>query len=511
MDEIGQSQAPASTNIETALPKPRASRDRVFWIGIVLALFASLPGIVAWAPQMTDYPSHLAGYRVMLDHGRDPFLTWYFLFHWEWTGNLGAELLMVLLAPLFGLELAGRIIVILIPALTGLGIVSVAWVLRRRVGIGPILAFVTIWSPSLLMGFLNFSLSLAFALFTFALWVKLEGSGWRRLVMIPMGFVVWLCHVSGWGILGVMVFGYEWSRRKSWRDWRPFLAPWPLIFPLLPMLAGMGANSQVSYGRWGVLEYKWGILYKALRSYNYAVDIGTLIAVLLVALAALVVRRIDGRLGWAALIMFGLTLAVPRQIFGGDYADYRLSTTALMLLLLAVDFRSRVPVWLLAAGSLLFVSRTTLTSIVWYRDAQTARQLIKALDYVPEGAKVATAVAIPVRQWFFGPFEHFGSYAVVRRGAMENSNFALPDVHMLSMREQSYRFDDPTQRILYSTYQRIDLRKFRPAFHADYLWYIGNSQPVALPDGAHIIYETDNSFLARMPDAVDLANPANGS
>lgn len=94
---------------------------------------------------------------------------------------------------------------------------------------------------------------------------------------------------------------------------------------------------------------------------------------------------------------------------------------------------------------------------------------------------------------------------------MENSNFALPDVHMLSMRETRYRFNDPTQRILYSPNQRIDLRKFKPARHADYLWYIGDKRPVAIPEGAWIVYATSNSFLARLPNAVDLANPADGS
>lgn len=509
--ESGSGTKGAATSADTSRQKPASGIDALFWLGIALSLLASLPAIVAWTPQMTDYPSHLAGYRIMLDHGSDPFLTWYFLFQWEWTGNLGAELLMVPLAPIFGIETAGRIIVALIPALTGLAIVSVSWVLRRRVGLGPILALVTIWSPSLLMGFLNYSLSLALALFTFALWVKMEGSPWRRLVMIPLGFVVWLCHVSGWGIMGVLVFGYEWTKRRDWRDWRPFLAPWPLIFPLLPMLAGMGSNSKVSYGRWGVLEYKWSILVRALRNQDQFFDIATLCVLLLVILAALLVRRYDGRLGWAALILLGLTMIVPRQIFGGDYADYRLSTAALMVALLAVDFRSRIPTWLLVVASLLFVSRTGLTTWVWYRDAQTARTMIAALDYVPEGSRVATAVAIPRRQWFFGPFEHFGSYAVVRNGAMENSNFALPDVHMLSMRERRYSFADPTQRILYAPNQRIDLRKFRPARHADYLWYIGDAQPVALPDGARIVYSTSNSFLARMPNAVDLANPADGS
>lgn len=487
----------------------RWKRDQAFWLGIVFSILASLPALVAWAPQMTDYPSHLAGFKVMLDHGYDPFLAHYFLFNWQWTGNLGAELLMVPLAPIFGLELAGRLIVALIPFLTGLSIIAVAWSLRRRIGVGAILAFATIWSPSLLMGFLNYSLSLAMALFAFALWVRMEESPWRRVVFVPISFGVWLCHVSGWGIMGVLVFGYEWTRRRGWGDWIPFTKPWPLVFPLVPMLAGMGANSKVSYGRWGVLEYKWGILYKAMRSYDQVFDIASLCVVLAVIAFAVLSKRFDGRAGWAALILLVLTILVPRQIFGGDYADYRLSTTALMIACLAVDWQ--VPRWGLLLAGMLFTSRIATTTVVWYEDAQTARKMIAALDEVPVGARVATAVAIPRSQWLFGPFEHFGSYAVVRRSAMENSNFALPDVHMLSMRETKYRFNDPTQRILYSDNQHIDLRKFKPARHADYLWYIGEAQPVALPDGARIVYSTSNSILARLPDAVDLANPADGS
>ncbi|CDO37023.1 hypothetical protein [Novosphingobium sp. KN65.2] len=487
----------------------RLKRDEALWLGIFLSFLAALPALLAWTPQMTDYPSHLAGYQIMVDHGRDPFLTKYFQFKWEWTGNLGVELLMVPMAPLFGIELAGRIIVALIPILTGLSIISVSWTLRRRVGVGAILAFATIWSPSLLMGFLNYSLSVALALFAFAVWVQLDERHWtRRLLFIPAGFVVWLCHVSGWGVLGVLVFGYEWTKRRNWLDWRPFLKPWPLIFPLVPMLLGMGANSKVSYGG-GVLDYKWGILYKAMRSYDYLLDVTSVAVLALVLFVAFVTRRIDGRMGWAALILFGLTLAVPRQIFGGDYADYRLSTTALLVACLAINWPA--PRWGLALSGLLFTSRLAITSVAWYQDAQTARQMIAALDYMPEGAKVATAVAIPRSQWLFGPFEHFGSYAVVRRSAMENSNFALPDVHMLTMRETAFRFADPTQRILYSSNQRIDLRKFRPAVHAEYLWYIGKAKPVALPNGARILYSTSNSFLARLAIPADLANPVDGS
>jgi len=500
MAHMHGSTRPDSGTIEDQGIRREADRDWGLWVGIVLSLLAALPVMVAWAPQMTDYPSHLAGFKVMLDHGQDPFLTRYYSHHWEWTGNLGAELLMVPLAPLMGLEAAGRFIVWLIPVLTGLSILAVARTVRGRVGVGPILAFVAIWSPSLLMGFLNYSLSLALALFAFAGWVKLEGWRWRPLVFIPVGFIVWLCHVSGWGILGVLVFGYEWQRRK---DWTAFLAPWPLIFPLFPMLVGAGSNDKISYGR-HALEYKWMILYKGLRSKIEWFDIATIAGVAALLTAAAVTRRLDGKLAWAALLLLVLTMAVPRHIFGGDYADYRLTAAAVLVACLAIKWPASR--WGLALAAGLFLVRLGITTEQWYRDGITSERMVEALDHVPEGAKVATAVAIPRRQWEFGSFEHLGSYAVVHKSAMENSNFALPDVHLLSMREPGYRrFADPSQRILYAPWQKIDLRKFRAAKKADYLWYIGTARPVALPDGARILFRTPNSFLAR------LANPAEPS
>jgi hypothetical protein len=52
---------------------------------------------------------------------------------------------------------------------------------------------------------------------------------------------------------------------------------------------------------------------------------------LLVLLAATLMRKMDGRLGWAALILFILTFAMPSHFGGGSYADYRLIAVALMV------------------------------------------------------------------------------------------------------------------------------------------------------------------------------------
>lgn len=107
-----------------------------------------LPFLVARYPQLTDYPSHLARYHVMLDGGRSPILAGYYGFEWHLAGNLGADLLMVPLG--------------------------------RPIGAGSLLAFALIWSPAIGMGFYNFCLSLALALFAFAAW----GAGAHRLAAL---------------------------------------------------------------------------------------------------------------------------------------------------------------------------------------------------------------------------------------------------------------------------------------------------------------------------------------
>jgi len=204
-------------------------------LGLALALIACLPVLVARYPQMVDYPAHLARYYVMLERGENAFLQRFYEFDWKWSGNLGADLLVQPLTALFGLETAGRIIAGLVPLLTALGILAVEWSLRRRVGLGSLLALCFVWSPGLILGFLNFGLAQAAALFAFAAWVRLEGKAWRSLLFMPVGVAVWIMHVSGWGMLGILVFGYEWSRHKGFAA---FLAPWPLFLPFLALVGG---------------------------------------------------------------------------------------------------------------------------------------------------------------------------------------------------------------------------------------------------------------------------------
>ncbi|MFX7988875.1 hypothetical protein ABTK55_20070, partial [Acinetobacter baumannii] len=75
---------------------------------------------------MVDLPGHMGRYRVELDFSHYPWLGDWYHFQWALIGNLGLDLLVLPLAPIFGLELAVKLIVITIPALTVMGLLWIA-------------------------------------------------------------------------------------------------------------------------------------------------------------------------------------------------------------------------------------------------------------------------------------------------------------------------------------------------------------------------------------------------
>ncbi len=482
-----------------AMPARAWLRDPWTIAALLLACLAALPPILAKYPQMTDYPAHLARWYVMLEHKTNPLLEQYYGFRWVWSGNLGADLLIRPLAALFGLEAGGRIIVILIPLLSGLGLMQVERALRGRVGIGSLLAMATIWSPAMIMGFLNFTLSLALVLFAFAFWVRSAGWKWREAAFVPIGLIVWLCHQSGWGVLGVMIFAYEWHLGKQSRRRNivhAVLATWPLWLPLLPtLLASQQTAGSLNYGP-RPMFVKWIEWKTAMRDQDYWTDIYSVCFFVAVPLLALCFRKLDGRLAWAALLMALLSLVVPRHLGGGDYADYRLIGVALMLGALAINWRP--PVWVIVLATLPFLIRISVTASSWQAQSAEVSSMLRAIEQIPRGARVAYAFEERTGLWPTPGFGHLGSYATVRRDALTNSHFAIPGVHMLQIKVPDWQFVDPSQRFMVRGEKRVDLSGFAPAKVADFLWYYGARPAVKLPEGAEVIFRTRHSFLAKM-------------
>jgi hypothetical protein len=461
--------------------------------GLFLAFVAGLPAYLATFPAMTDYPSHLARYEIMLFREARPFLAQYYNFQWLWVGNLGVDILMLPLGRLMGVEAAGRLVVMALPVLCGLGIVAVEWALRRRVTVATAIAAALIWQPAMAFGFLNYMLSLGLALLAFAAWVELRDWRLRRAVMVPVGVIVYLAHVSGWGVLGIMVFGYEWHRSKTWRA---FVAPWPLALPLLFFLGtgGSGRGGLPSYGT-APLLFKQTLWVRAMRDQIEWLDIASISIVGVALFTALMLRRLDWRLSWGALFMLAGSLAMPRHIFGGDYADYRLIGSGLIAAALAVAWRA--PRWVFYLAPALFLGRLAVTAQAWTEQSRETAEEVAGLALVPPGARIANVVGITRGRWAFNPWEHICGYAVIRNDALSNCNFALPGVHMISLRGPRPHWNDPSQRLFVSKDHILDLTDYGPVRDMDWLWYVGEV-PVMLPPGTEVVYATRHSLIARL-------------
>ena len=446
-------------------------------LGVLFSALACIPFFTSAYPQMVDYPAHLARFHIMLTRADSPFLQQYYGFNWHWMGNLGADLVVQPLAGRMPLETAGWYIAASLPLLTGLGILAVEWSLRRRIGLGSMLAFALIWSPSMFLGFLNFGLAQAGALFAFALWVELDGKSWRAPLFIPIGLLVWLAHVSGWGILGLMVFGYEWHKDRSWRA---FLAPWPLFFPLIALLVGGSVGKPPSYGPRPEI-YKWAIWKQAMRGTVQWFDYASALFIMALLGAALFFKRWDWRLGWSALMMLGASLAMPRHIFGGDLVDARMISAGLMVGCLTLAWKA--PRWLVLASAALFLVRLGYTTMDWSRDSQETTEMLRALDDLPRGSRIASYMVTERSEWGYNSQEHICGYAVVRLDGLINCNFALPGIHMMTIQEGGDFFRDPFHRLNHHAGRAVDTYSYEPATHADWFWYMGQQEPERLPYG----------------------------
>ncbi len=480
--------------------KAQGGAHRLPLWALALALISALPVLVARYPQMTDYPAHLATWHVWIEAGRNAAIDRAYAIDWHWIPNLGSELMVRPLAALFGLELAGRIIAALAPALCALSFVATEWALRRRIGVGSLLAMATVWSPALLMGFLNFALGLALAFLLFGLWVRCEGKAWRHWLFLALAPLVWLCHLTGWGVLGVLVYGYEWQKRGLLRA---IPATWPLWPPaLLTLLSGTGTKGASVYGD-GVLIDKLSNWIMGLRDQSAMLDVATVALLIALPLIAWGRGRVDGRIGRAALIFAALTFIMPRFLGGGDFADYRLVPVALACGLLAIDWqmpRNMARLWL-ALAALPFLLRLGVTTMAWREDSQATAEMLEVLDHVPQGAVVAGAYGEAPFAWAQPSFGHVFAYATIRRDALTNSDFAISGVHMLRHKDADPRFVDPSQRVLLLEDTAPDLSNFTPAAKADYLWYVGVAPLKGPPPGATELFRNRQTILLR------LANP----
>ena len=509
----------------------------------LLALAATLPLLWPDIPPLVDLPGHMGRYRVELAIAQHPELGRWYDFRWSLIGNLGIDLLVMPMAKLFGLELAVKLIVLTIPALTVAGLLWIAREVHGRIPPTALFALPLAYSYPFQFGFVNFALSMALALNLFALWLRLARLGrlgLRAVLFVPISCLLWLCHTFGWGALGVLAFSAETIRQhdrlKDGRNghwtgsWvRAGLGCLPLALPLLLMVAWRtGDHVGGQTGDWFNWQAKLMWVTMVLRDRWQWFD--------LLSVAVLAGVLFDGfrdtrleysrHLGLSALFLLAVFLLLPRIVFGSAYADMRLAPFALAIALIAIRPRPglgfREAATFAAVGLVFFGGRLAGTTASYWLYDRSYDRALTALDHLPQGARVVSFVGRRCEDdWAYTRLEHLPAMLMVRRLAFSNDQWSMAGAQQLTTRYRAAKgfAHDPSQivtdrRCLGEWWRPVNraLGRFpRDAF--DYVWLLNPPpyDPALVAgltpiwrDGANVLFRVDDR---RQPEPVEPAQP----
>jgi hypothetical protein len=502
------------------------------WATGALALAHALLILTSPTPPLHDYAGHLARIHIMHSLGESEFLQRYYEYHWGLRHNMGTDVLVLALAHVMPIELAGRIVVALIPTLTFVGLALV----RLRVH-GRIDSLILLSAPFVLgtwfgWGFLNFCFSIALALIGFAMWLAIRR--WPLLArtgaLLGIGFIVWLFHLTGWGTLCILVFSWEAAEAigSRWRDLRAVMAAglqaaWrslPLAAPLLIMAVTMSGSGELGIQFESPLT-RLSTIQTSLAFTWDRVDRYCVFLLILAGAAAVLFRltKVSSGLALAAGLLFVAFLFSPAGIAGGGSVGDRLTTPLALIAATALTWRTdmRSPLRLalvacISAGlALVAIGRFGYTAnAVQSYNREYARNLA-LIEPMPQGARVIVLV-VDFMNAGRPSMTYLPNMAVVRRDAFSNMQWEEIAGHPLVLKY--WREGPPVSgdEGLITGYdqagrptgmlQRVILDE--PLERFDYVWIVNSNLTEApnLPQ-LELLAQTDRTALYRIVNAAE--------
>jgi len=426
----------------TAAPLPR------FPIALYGALFvvALVPIAAVAIMPLDDYLNHLARMYVLARYDDVPALHKFFEIRWAALPNLAMEMFIVPLAKLMPVALAGKLYLGLsFAALIG-GVVLVNRALSGAWSAWPAAAFLLLYNDTFLFGFQSYIMSVGVALLLFALWIHWRDRGAAlRLAAFGVGAVfLYFCHLTGFGIYGVLIGGYELSRAWAGRrerglvvlsDWlvtaAQFVVPIVLFVFFSPTADAAGRSSFHNFlDKWHYFQ-KATLLFDVFRNYVMTLDQATFALVVVAVAAGLATRRLrfvpHGALPFLALA--AVFAVIPKLLFSSDYVDDRVAVAVAFVFVATTRLdRMGAPGRRIVVGAIaaLFVVRIAAITVTWQDYNRDYAAYLAVLDRMPEGQALAGVVAYEGTSWQRRrpPLYHFLNQATITRHAFYPTIFA---------------------------------------------------------------------------------------
>lgn len=449
----------------------------------------------AWPdiPALTDNLGHMGRYRIAIDLATSEHLRQFYTFEWMLIPNLGADLLVVPLAWLMGIEAATKLLVLATASLTLLGFL---WVAREAHGHIPptwLFAAPLILGYPFQYGFANFTLAMALAFPALGLWMQLARTGHPRLraaLFVPIALAIWLAHAVAWGMFGLLAFAAEFARQVA-RDRRPAAAATaaalhclPLAAPLLPTLIWRGSGGTSYTGDWFNIAWKIVSLAGALRDEWHLLDQLSVLVLLAIIVLCLASRRLAAHrsLAIGAALLFAAFLLLPRVMFSSARTDIRLVPYALAAALLAIRVAPaaspRFTALFALAGLAFFTTRIAGHTASQVRHDAIYRTELAALDHLPRGARLASFVGANCDEAGALPrLDHLPAMAIVRREAFSNEQWVVSGAQSVRVLPPFEAYVDPSQFVTAQRCRRdwrpiAEALEALPRAHFDHVWLI---------------------------------------
>ena len=426
--------------------------------GAVLAI-ALVPLLAASVPPLSDYPNHLARMHLLAELDRSEALASIYTVQWKVLPNLAMDLIVPLLTPLLGLEIAGKLFLAASLVLLVLGTAAVHRALYGRAGLWPLAMAPFLASTVLAYGFLNYLFGVGLMLCAFAAWLATErGPALTHLALgAVFSLLLFFAHFGAFGAYGLCVLACLVAREGRLLSPAGVKALLLEALPVAPPLLLLLAASPTLHGDLSLLYVGWDKLRGLLTPVIFLdpprdlLLFGPLLALLAAALLA-------GRLALhrrlrAPLIGLGLAyLLVPTWLMDNWGNDLRIALPAFALLVAASRPRAdhRRTAVVLAAACLAGLSlRSATVTADWARYDALYDEFRAASRLLPEGARLLPAIdretppepIAPSAK--LAPFYNLAALAVLERALFLPSLFTADDRQILAVREPFRSLDVP--------------------------------------------------------------------
>jgi hypothetical protein len=403
---------------------------------VLLAAFsivALIPFLTCSPLPLPDYQNHMARIYIEAELRHSPLLQRYYEIHWQILPNLAMDLAVPQLARIMPLQSAMLAFTALTLGLLVAGCFAVHRVLFGSVSYGPFAVFLLLYNRQFLFGTLNYLFSLGLALLIFALWVVLRRKPLlvRCAIFVPLVFVVFVSHLAGFGVLGVLIGGYEFNsflQQKDYRALRDALVAAGFAFGLSMFLFVMRSptSSRATPSEPFGLKSRLAGLLEAFHNYNMALDFATFLFVVGAFGLALLrgKARLHRRMLLPLLALMLIYCIIPSRLLGTYYADRRLVPAIFLVLICSLEWKLPSK-YLLAGIGLLFMVRTGVIVKNWSEINRANAVTLDVIEHVSAGTKVATAVGLKTYPLLNNPpLGHLPMMAVIRKQVLINGIYA---------------------------------------------------------------------------------------